>query len=314
MEIVQNLAGAIVVLLGLAAGALALTTKHRDLLVWIAFAGTIFASLAFFAWLQNHFWKNDEEKLRTTVSAGSKPFPEIPIPPGRPPHAPETAWTVYDDEMILLIGPFVVSTSSNAFTILKLYGKDILGVRIDDGLAKIDADIWDKDGRLLTTIEQNRLRVNQNNTLPVLRPDPHTFIVQNEKKENVLYFEFLNQRCIRIKGIFRSDGKYPVVVSDDEITFGPLVYTTGMALHIQGSSIFEWPGKIDNKKFLKPTQELKANEASLGIGNNNGAINIMLKMKNGDEYSIFQIGGTDVPEGTQLWPAFGFKLKEEGTY
>src|SRR5205085_128599 len=51
---------------------------------------------------------------------------------------------------------------------------------------------------------------------------------------------FLNPSTLAITGIFRSKGKYPVTMGENEIAFGPLRIASLIALHLQGSPLFEW--------------------------------------------------------------------------
>ncbi len=246
---------------------------------------------------------------------GKEPAPMLHIPPGRPVGVPEEAVTVTKGEMLLFVGDFAVSTAEKSFVVLKLYGKDLLTItRVDNGIS-VSADIWDEDGKILATVENNKFRVNQNKTIPFIRPDPHTLIVEDERKVRVLSVRFLNPTTIKIGGIFRGGGKYPVTVGENEITFGPLLIQGGIVLHVKGKSIFDWPGQFPNAKaYLGPSDKIETNKAVLGVAVKNGAYKLILKDSRGAEYSILQVGGHDVPEGTELWPAVSFQLRSADRY
>ena len=244
------------------------------------------------------------------LEPSNEPFPRLLSPTGRPPSWPDSAFQIGTNEIALLLGELVVSTPEKSFSVLTLYGKELLRLTItDDRRVRLWIDVWDDDGRLLATIEDSVLRINKNNTLPVLRPNPHTLIIQNERKIEVLKLRFLNPRTLRLSGIFKAGGKYPVIIGDDEISFGPLIVSGGMALHLRGKSLFEWPGTLTNRLYFGSKDEIPIDGAQLGMAINDGAMNLILRTKNGEEFSLMQLGGKDVPEGTELWPAFSFRLK-----
>jgi hypothetical protein len=218
--------------------------------------------------------------------------------------------TVSKGEIIILAGDFAVSTAESSFVVLRLYGKDLLTMKkVGTGIS-LSADIWNEDGKVLTTIEDNKFRVNANTTIPIIRPDPHTLMVDDERKTRVLSVRFLNPSTIKIAGVFRAGGKYPVIIGEHDITFGPLLIKDGFVFHVKGKSIFDWPGEISgSKRFFAPVDRIEADKFVAGIAWKDGTFNVILKNSKGDEYSIFQIGGPDVPEGTELWPVVGFQVR-----
>lgn len=244
---------------------------------------------------------------------GDEKTPNLHIPCGRPPGVPEKAVTIAKGEMVLLVGDFAISTAEKSFVVLKLYGKDLLTMtRVDNGIS-VSTDIWDEEGKILATIENNQFRVNPNKTIPLIRPDPHTLIVEDERKVCVLSVRFLNPSTIKIGGIFRAGGRYAVIVGKNEITFGPLLIKGGIALHVKGRSIFEWPGQFPNTK-LSIDDKIETDKATLRLVSGNNGCNIVIKDHHGEEYSLVQVGGSDVPEGTKLWIAAEFQLRSTDVY
>lgn len=313
MEIITYIIGALVVVSGIFSTVF-FSVGHRDRGIWGSCVAVVLVVVGGFCWYQGLLWKQDAQNEKAFLLPGNEPFPELHVPPGKPANVPDRAFTIASNEVALLLGNFVVSTQERSFTVLKLYGKDLLKLTVAEGnKVRIWADIWDDDGRLLATFENSKLRVNKNNTLPLLRPDPHTLTIQNERKENVLLVQLINKRCIKIGGIFKAGGKYPVIINDNQITFGPLIIGSGIALHVQGSAIFEWPGTFKDKLYLGTEDEIPVDGAQLGVAMNNGAANLILRNIQGEEFSLFQIGGSNVPEGTELWPAFSFMLRKKGT-
>jgi len=57
-----------------------------------------------------------------------------------------------------------------------------------------------------------------------------------------------------------------VIVGDHEITFGPLLIGKGVALHLKGQAIFEWPGQLPNTKVnLSPQDKIETGKATVRI-------------------------------------------------
>jgi hypothetical protein len=229
---------------------------------------------------------------------------------GRPSALPEEYRTLAKGEILIFLGDFAVSTAETSFVVMRLYDKNLLTIqRVGSGIS-ISADIWDDDGKIFATIENNRFRVNSNKTIPLIRPDPHTLMVEDERKARVLTVRFLNPSTIKIGGIFRAGGKYPVIVDEDIITFGPLQIKEGFALHVRGQSIFEWPGQVlHSKTYLKPEDSIPNNAGICRFDNSNGTFNLTLKNSSGDEYSVLQLGGLNVPDGTVTSARAVFRLR-----
>jgi hypothetical protein len=309
MEIAAYIAGALAVITGVVAGML-FSMGHRDAGLWSTCATILLVVVGTFCWVQDRLWKPSDILLPANEAT-----PNLNIPPGRPSGVPEEAVTVAKGEMIIFVGDFAVSTAESSFVVLNLYGKDLLKItKIRNGIS-VSADIWDEDGKIFATIEKNKFRVNPNKTIPLIRPDPHTLIVEDERKVRVLSVRFLNPSTVKIAGIFRAGGRYPVIVGENDITFGPLLIKGGFVLHVKGRSIFEWPGQFpDAKVYLSPDDKIETDKAALGLAMKNGAFNIILKDSRGGEYSIFQIGGSDVPKGTEIWGAGSFQLRTTGAY
>jgi len=103
--------------------------------------------------------------------------------------------------MVIFVGDFAISTAETSFVVLKLYDKELLKIhKVGSGIS-VSANIWDDDGKLFATIENNKIRINPNKTIPPIRPDSHTLIVEDEKKIRILSVRFLNPSTIKISGV-----------------------------------------------------------------------------------------------------------------
>jgi hypothetical protein len=157
--------------------------------------------------------------------------------------------TVEKGEMVVFLGPFAVSTPQQSFTVLRLYDKDVLKIFKSKNGISVTADIWSPDGKIMADIVSNKFHVNINNTAYSERPDPHTLIVKDEKKVTVLSVRYLNPDTVKITGVFRGDGKYPVIISDDLMIYGPFHQGKSIALHLGGKVLFDWPSSLPPERY-----------------------------------------------------------------
>jgi len=297
----------------LAAVALFFELKHRQQTVLVRIGGPIAlmilaTAISVIRFYQVRGFVPPEGPNAGLLIPASDSISDFTFPPP-PPDAPVDATRPAKGELLILAGQFAISTPEKSFVLLKLYGKDLLKIdRIKTGIA-VSADIWNTNNKIVATIESNRFRVNPSAAIPITRPDPHTLLVDDDQKVRVLSVRFLNPTTIRIAGVFRADGKYPVVITETNITFGPLVIEQGVAFHLQGKSIFEWPGAVQNIPSLSD-QPIAPGRARLHYFESDGAFNLAVEDQPGRKFSIFQIGGSDVPAGTHIWVGGSFKIRD----
>ncbi len=226
---------------------------------------------------------------------------------------PNSAKVVSSDEVVILLGNFAVSTSEQSFVLLNLYGKNLLSIsRQPSGRIAITAEIWGKDGNLLVDIKDNKFRPNPIRTLPVIRADPHWLKVEDERKNRVLSARFINKKTIRVSGIFRTEGgAYPVVINKSTVSFGPLLIKGGIAFHVKGSPLLEWPGKL--KGHSSPSDgSFSSRRCPPKCYQRNGAGRLYITDATGHAVSIMRIGGPDVPEGTVIYPFLKLMIQSPG--
>lgn len=276
-----------------------------------AFLWTALFAVAFAIFIYYVLWSWPENLL--TPASDTRPPINFRPRSDKPDNIPD-ATTVANREIVIFLGRFAFSTSEPSFTVLRVYGKDLLTIKRLRWSSKISvsSDVWTQEGKIAVTIENNQFRVNPNNTLPVKRPDRHTLVVEDERKNQVLYVRFINPSTVRITGTFWAGGKYPVIVDDQNIIFGPLLIGSGAALHIRGRSVFEWPGEFHGDKSPIDVKTPETG-ASLRLVEENNVANVIIDT-NGEEFSLFQVGGADVPKGTALHIEGEFSLRPPGTY
>ncbi len=231
------------------------STSHRDWGVWLTFVTLVLLGFAGTVWFQKHLReKNDAKEIEAIskfmLQPGSKATPSVDEPRG--PISEELkkrASTIYPNETVVIFGSYIASTSETDITVLRLYGQDIIRVKKEkSGGFRVSLDLWSEDGEVYATFDDNQFRQNSNITLPLLRPDLHTLIVQNTKKDTLLKMELLNENCLKISGTFRPKIELglPLEVDEGAISFGPFEILDGAYLHIRGGELFDFPGNSTN--------------------------------------------------------------------
>ena len=148
------------------------------------------------------------------------------------------------NELVVLFGPLMISTPDADFSVLRLYGRNLVRLsRIGSGIA-VSTDIFGEDGKIMAVVSSNRFQVSVKNAALFDRPDSHSLIVYDDKKHPVLSVRYINRQTLKITGDFRTEGKYPVLVNEKEIKFGSIVLGPGRCLHLEGDRLLEWPALL----------------------------------------------------------------------
>jgi hypothetical protein len=67
---------------------------------------------------------------------------------------------------------------------------------------KVEAKLFDRDGRILTEIKDNKVYINKNDVFRWSRPDPHTLTVTDQEDRNALSLRFANKDAVYVEGRF----------------------------------------------------------------------------------------------------------------
>jgi hypothetical protein len=233
MEPMSAVIGIIGTLLLAIGGYLVSFGHQKGASIWFFFAGSVLLLLSGALLLHGKLWV--EENL---LLPANDPTPEIL--PGVPTNIRGNCDVPAGDALVFL-GPLATSTNVQSFVVLRLYGEDLLKISKSGPGISIFAKIQARDSKIVAILENNRFRVNPNSTFSVSRNDPSTLEVVDNFNDRVLYVRFMNPTTIRVEGIFRSSGRFPVNVDSGHIIFGPLALGPTKALHLAGTALLEWP-------------------------------------------------------------------------
>jgi hypothetical protein len=236
-------------------------------------------------------------RVSGTLKPANEPSPKLTVPDVEEWRSSDPLFSVRSDEVLLLLGDFAVSTAASNFVVLRLYGEDLLTIsRTNTGIS-VFANVLNEDGELFAALEGNRFRINQKTTIPITTPDKHSLIVEDVRKKQVLNVRFLNPTTIKITGTFKTrEGPHSVVIGETNIVFNWLSVFGGIALHVEGESIFDWPGYSTNSlKRLLPTPktEIPSNKTHLVHDFTNNVTRVILRTQD-EDFLFVQIGGKNV--------------------
>lgn len=136
------------------------------------------------------------------------------------------------DAMRVYLGGTVVFTHAKEQRILEILGHPLLSVRRSEDGILLDAEVYDSEGKIVATIEDNAPRPSTESYLAE-RPDRHTFTVRDLENREVLRVRYVNETCIVVTGIFRYKGesliaeKHRILLDRDGEILGSVYHGTG---------------------------------------------------------------------------------------
>jgi hypothetical protein len=136
--------------------------------------------------------------------------------------------------------------NEKSHTILTVGSCKAIVVARKDNKLLINADVFDSDGHLSATIQNNEFHLVQAQIAYPQRPDRSTLVVTGRDKEELFWIRYLNPRSVKIRGYFACKNVPPVHIAESEITFPPDNHFSGscMISHPNSPGIF-----IGNREF-----------------------------------------------------------------
>ncbi len=119
--------------------------------------------------------------------------------------------------------------------ILRLYGMDILSIKITPLGVYLSAIIFREDGRIMAKIVNNQFLINPNNYFKLLRPDRHEITVYDKDETRVLFVRFLNEKSYYVEGVFQVPGQQPLIVTRNKLSKGGMTFQGGCAGNYGGA-------------------------------------------------------------------------------
>jgi hypothetical protein len=124
---------------------------------------------------------------------------------------------VFGDNGVVLSG----SVSAKKSTALELGNCALLSIRAGENGALIDAMIYDRAGKTLAQIIDNRFSIPVENALTIEKSgDLSTLVVHDAQGREMLYVRYLNRKTFRVRGIFSCPTPRPrtVIITDTRVS------------------------------------------------------------------------------------------------
>jgi len=159
------------------------------------------------------------EALSGLLVPGTEPDPPVPESCTRFGPLPSNALKVY-------LGGNLGYTTSDEVTVLNVRGTDVIDLRrTSEGLA-FNAKTYSEDGKIIAQIVDNRFFISPGNSFRIERPTTHSLVVYDLRERKVMDINYINPLSLRVLGIFEVPGTLPLIVSENELSFGG-IHSTG---------------------------------------------------------------------------------------
>jgi hypothetical protein len=194
----------------------------------------LLATTGFFIW--SHIVSNNVADLYRPLIPANDPMPALPD--GRHPDGIERGGVVFFFGGCVAGGfiknhPIPVVVGFENPNDIKSYFP-IISVSINAAGATVSGKFFDKDGKIIAEIKDNKPIINVANSFDVQRPDSSTLIVHDQYDIEVLNIRFLRPSVFTFTGTIRSPDGAEVIVKKDEVEF-----TRGkMLATVKGTQIY----------------------------------------------------------------------------
>jgi hypothetical protein len=121
-----------------------------------------------------------------------------------------------DRQDLIILGRLEAASMEYPATVMKISDRSILTLNKGPYGLLVNLEVWDDDGKIIVDIQGNIFRINHFNYYEKKRPDLHTLIVYDQRKEMVLNVRYMNPSTIKITGKFKYKGR-TVDVTDEHL-------------------------------------------------------------------------------------------------
>jgi hypothetical protein len=96
--------------------------------------------------------------------------------------------------------------------------KSLLWIDRSGGVLLVEAQVFDKGGNIIATIEHNKFFTNQSHAFKSLHPDVHSLLIKDEQNHVALNATFLNESAMQIEGRFFDDKGHSLWIDPDHLS------------------------------------------------------------------------------------------------
>lgn len=132
--------------------------------------------------------------------------------------------TLKADEVIVFLGrcSVTVSSSGGVFpVVVTTIPKPLLSVSMTTKGALVSGQFFDKNGKIVAALKNNKPIINDLNSFDVERPDDSTLVVRDQSNVEVLNIRYLNRSAFAFTGSIRAPDGAEMIVTESEVVFFP---------------------------------------------------------------------------------------------
>lgn len=165
---------------------------------------------------------NDLSKIKKINEELEKRIPALSgvLIPNNKPTPPNTCGTIPPHTLALFFGNSVAYTNSFPHTVIEVGDKQLLVINKESEKITVSAKFFNRDGKIVAELKDNKFDINPNNYFRIERPNDHILIVYDQQATQILNVEYLNPSVIKLLGIFYLPNRSPIIINEDWQTYG----------------------------------------------------------------------------------------------
>jgi hypothetical protein len=153
---------------------------------------------------------NLENDFSGVIMPANQPRPKSDLVDSVPPNA-----------FLILLGNSVAWSEKLPVDILNIKNESVLSIDEKDGNILLSAKLFDDKNKIVAELRDNEWFINPNNFFRKERPNKSQLIIFDQKSDEILNLDFINNKTIKITGIFRHKNLRGSVIFTNEYAVFP---------------------------------------------------------------------------------------------
>lgn len=178
----------------------------------LAIGGGVGAATGAFIWSRVAL----EEFAESEASAPDKLLPGSGVSPELPHYATDR---IRNSQFFIYFGNQIACADTFPFMIISQKGEPMLRLDRNGNELLLSAKFFNKDGKIVCEIENNRFHPNDRFLFRIDRPSENKLSVYDDEARRVLEVEYINTRTVRIDGRYYLRDKVEMVLDPAHVVF-----------------------------------------------------------------------------------------------
>jgi hypothetical protein len=157
-------------------------------------------------------WYGERDKRELAKNEGILYPAELP--------RPKNPCSIPEGDFAIFAGGGAMSSSGPPTSLLTIGGQEIISAEQDENgrLILRTLRVFDEQGNIIARIDKNGFWLHPLSRR--LRPDWSTIVIYDGRDNEALNIRFINKNTILIKGIFKTLGRVPMIITENSIRVG----------------------------------------------------------------------------------------------